>query len=52
MVVVNKVAEDAAIRERHSEVLHLHTQCVHLKMMLQSYKNSSGDVQNWPLIYQ
>lgn len=25
MVVVDKVAQDAAIRERHGEVLHLHT---------------------------
>lgn len=27
--MVNKVAEDAAIRERNSEVLHLQKQCVH-----------------------
>lgn len=26
VVVVDKVAQDAAIRERHGEVLHLHTQ--------------------------
>lgn len=43
MVVVNKVAEDAAIRERHGEVLHLHTVCPHthsqsvcLKMVVSS----------------
>lgn len=36
VVVVDKVAEDAAIRERHSEVLHLHRETTHFSPFSQS----------------